>query len=224
MSEKKKNNKTDAEIERGIEIESKEDADAAAEKAARAEQLAQILEGENGSGMLSFLFEWAQAITISLVIVLLVLTFFCRQVTVNGTSMNNTLQNKDRLLIETFMYEPQDGDIIVATHGVNYPDPIVKRVIATAGQKLQINYDTYEVIVDGKVLDESAYIIGRTIKLTNPLDIPEVIPEGYVFAMGDNREGSLDSRSAQIGLIPVENIIGKAVWRILPAESFGEVH
>lgn len=117
MSEKKKNNKTDAEIERGIEIESKEDADAAAEKAARAEQLAQILEGENGSGMLSFLFEWAQAITISLVIVLLVLTFFCRQVTVNGTSMNNTLQNKDRLLIETFMYEPQDGDIIVATHG-----------------------------------------------------------------------------------------------------------
>ncbi|MGN0469487.1 MAG: signal peptidase I, partial [Acutalibacteraceae bacterium] len=69
-----------------------------------------------------------------------------------------------------------------------------------------------------------SYIKGVTRQLRNPLDIPSVIPEGYVFVMGDNREGSLDSRSTEIGLIPVENIIGKAEFRIYPFNSIGNIY
>ena len=96
-------------------------------------------------------------------------------------------------------------------------------MIATEGQRLQINYENDEVIVDGVVLKED-YIKGRTIKLQNPTAIPDVIPKGYVFVMGDNREDSLDSRSTRIGLIPVENIIGKAFWRVQPFDTFGSLY
>lgn len=168
-------------------------------------------------------FEWTNALITALIIVLLLLTFVFRQVTVNGTSMTNTLKNGDRLIVSNFMYTPKDNDIIVISHGNNYSEPIIKRVIATEGQSLSINYDTGEVVVDGVLLDEP-YIKGVTRQLRNPLDIPSVIPEGYVFVMGDNREGSLDSRSTEIGLIPVENIIGKAEFRIYPFNSIGNIY
>ena len=160
---------------------------------------------------------------IALIVVVLLLTFVFRQVTVKGTSMTDTLQSGDRLIINSFNYTPKYGDIVVVTHGQKYDDPIIKRVIATEGQALNINYDTGEVSVDGVILDEP-YIKGKTIRLKHPVEIPDRIPEGYVFVMGDNREGSLDSRSTQIGLIPVENIIGKAELRIFPINSFGSVY
>lgn len=169
------------------------------------------------------IFEWSNALITALVIVLLLLTFVFRQVTVNGTSMTDTLKNGDRLIVSNFMYTPKDKDIVVISHGNNYSEPIIKRVIATEGQSLSINYDTGEVVVDG-VLQDEPYIKGITRQLRNPLDIPEVIPEGYVFVMGDNREGSLDSRSVEIGLIPVQNIIGKAEFRIYPFDSIGSVY
>ena len=127
------------------------------------------------------------------------------------------------LIISNFMYTPKYGDIVVISHGEKYDDPIIKRVIATEGQALSINYTTGEVSVDGVILDEP-YIKGKTIKLRHPLDIPDRIPKGYVFVMGDNREGSLDCRSTEIGLIPVENIIGKAEWRIFPFNTIGYLY
>ena len=180
-------------------------------------------EAEEGFNFTVFVFEWASAFMVALIFVVLLLTFVFRQVTVSGTSMTDTLQNGDRLIISSFMYTPKYGDIIVASHGQDYSEPIIKRVIATEGQSISINYDTSEVSVDGVILEED-YIKGKTIKLRNPLDIPDVIPEGYVFVMGDNREGSLDSRSTEIGLIPVTNIIGKAEIRIYPFDSFGSVY
>jgi len=181
------------------------------------------IEEEETISVTSFIFEWANAFMVALIVVVLLLTFVFRQVTVSGHSMEDTLSDKDRLIISSFMYKPQYGDIVVISHGENYDDPIIKRVIATEGQSLSINYDTGEVSVDGVILDEE-YIKGMTIRLRNPLDIPEKIPEGYIFVMGDNREGSLDSRSNEIGLIPVENIIGKAEIRIYPFSSFGSVY
>ncbi len=168
------------------------------------------------------LYDWSGTLLMAIVVILLIMTFFLRQITVKGDSMNDTLQSQDRLLVYSFMYEPQNGDIVIVTHGESLDEPIIKRVIAKAGQRLQINYETNEVAVDGVVLQES-YIKGRTIKLQNPTPIPEVIPAGYVFVMGDNREDSLDSRSVRVGLVPVENIIGKAFWRIQPFETFGGV-
>ena len=171
----------------------------------------------------SFIFEWSNALFVALIIVLLTLTFFVRHVNVNGSSMRETLQDKDKLLLTNFLYQPTNGDIVVVTHGAHYKDLIIKRVVATEGQKLSIDYDTGSVSVDGVRLDEK-YIIGTTIMLPDPLDIPEKIPEGYVFVMGDNREGSLDSRSNEIGLIPVNNIIGKAIWRFYPWDRFGSIY
>ena len=169
------------------------------------------------------IFDWSNAFMIALIIIVMLLTFVFRQVTVNGDSMNDTLQSGDKLILYSFMYKPQNGDIVVISHGKDYSDPIIKRVIAVEGQSLKINYDTGEVTLDGVVLKED-YIKGLTKWVHPSLEIPDVIPEGYVFVMGDNRENSLDSRSTQIGLIPVENIIGKAELRILPASSFGSVY
>ena len=155
------------------------------------------------------LFEWAGAIFTALIVVLLILTFFVRQVTVSGGSMNDTLKNDDRLLVTNFMYTPKNGDIVIISHGSSYSDPIVKRVIAVGGQRLDINYDTNEVIVDG-VVQYEPYIKGKTRQLSNSTSLEEygnIIPEGYIFVMGDNREGSLDSRRKDIGLVPVSNVI-----------------
>ena len=172
------------------------------------------------------LFEWAGAIFTALIVVLLILTFFVRQVTVSGGSMNDTLKNDDRLLVTNFMYTPKNGDIVIISHGSSYSDPIVKRVIAVGGQRLDINYDTNEVIVDG-VVQYEPYIKGKTRQLSNSISLEEygnIIPKGYIFVMGDNREGSLDSRSRDIGLIPVSNVIGKAQLRIIPFDTFGSVY
>lgn len=168
------------------------------------------------------LYDWLGTLFLAVAVILLVMTFFLRQVTVNGNSMNDTLQHKDRLLVSNFLYQPQNGDIVVVTHGEMLDEPIIKRVIATEGQHLNINYETNEVSVDGKVLQED-YIKGRTIALPHATKIPDVIPKGYVFVMGDNREDSLDSRSVKVGLVPVQNIIGKAFFRIQPFSGFGAV-
>ena len=183
-------------------------------------------ENENTVGLSEFVFEMAGAVFTALIVVLLILTFFVRQVTVSGNSMTDTLQDQDRLLVTNFMYTPQNGDIIIISHGNIYSDPIIKRVIAVGGQRLDINYDTNEVIVDG-VVQYEPYIKGKTRQLSNSVlleDYNNIIPEGYVFVMGDNREGSLDSRSKDIGLIPVNNIIGKAQFRFAPFDKFGTVY
>ncbi len=171
----------------------------------------------------NFIFEWGGALITALAVVVLLLTFVFRQVTVNGSSMTDTLESGDRLIVTSFMYHPQNGDIVVISHGNTYTEPIIKRVIATEGQSLSINYDTGEVVVDGVLLDEK-YIKGTTKQIRNPLEIPSVIPDGYIFVMGDNREGSLDSRSTEIGLIPIENVIGKAEFRIYPFSTFGGIY
>ncbi len=155
----------------------------------------------------------------AIILLLIIMTFFVRQVTVSGSSMQDTLQDNDRLLVSCFNYKPQNGDIVVVTHGKNLDEPIIKRVIATEGQRLSINYEEGEVVVDGVLLNED-YIKGNTIAVPNSSIIPDVIPEGYVFVMGDNREHSLDSRSSRVDLIPVENIIGKAFVRIFPIGNF----
>ncbi|MBQ2444392.1 MAG: signal peptidase I [Clostridia bacterium] len=161
-------------------------------------------------------YEWLHTLIISVTLVVLVLTFFFRLVDVDGRSMMDTLHDKDRVVVTNFCYTPDNGDIVVISQGQNLYKPIIKRVIATEGQTLNINFNTGEVSVNGVVLDEP-YIKDPT-KKQGDAEIPSVIPKGMVFVMGDNRDHSTDSRFSEVGLIPVYNIIGQARIIISPLD------
>ena len=115
-------------------------------------------------GAVTSVFEWVQPLLVALVCVTLLLTFVFRQVTVSGSSMYDTLENGDRLIVTNMFYEPQVGDIVVISHGQSYDHALIKRVIALEGQKLSINFETGDVVVDGVLLDEK-YITGKTLSL-----------------------------------------------------------
>lgn len=175
-------------------------------------------------GTVTSIFEWIQPLLVALVFITMLLTFVFRQVTVSGSSMYDTLEDGDRLIVTNMFYEPQVGDIVVISHGQSYEHALIKRVIALEGQTLSIDFETGDVVVDGVLLDEK-YIRGKTMEdKSDPLKVPSVIPEGYVYVMGDNREGSSDSRNKKIGLIKKSDIVGKAQFRIFPFSSFGSIY
>ena len=126
--------------------------------------------------------------------------------------------------------EPQQGDIIIFNPSISEEDrspnkdlAYVKRVIATEGQTVTINEDG-KVEVDGEVLSED--YISETIRGLDPnaTKFPFTVPEDTVFVLGDNRNRSHDSRSKDVGAVPIDNIIGKAQFRLLPFESFGTLY
>ncbi|MBQ5398846.1 MAG: signal peptidase I [Ruminococcus sp.] len=159
------------------------------------------------------LYEWVHSLVFAVAIVVVILTFFLRLVDVSGTSMLQTLKSEDKVIVTNFFYTPNHGDIVVISHGAEYSKPLIKRVIATEGDRLEIDFETETVKVNGEVLKES-YIQGHTRDEQG--EIPAVIPEGKVFVMGDNRTVSLDSRSPEIGLIDEKDIIGKAQFVVFP--------
>ena len=171
-------------------------------------------------------FYWLNALTTALVCLVIVFTFFGRLTRVDGNSMTNTLQNGQLLLVRSLGYEPEQGDIVVLNkttvehlNGV----AIVKRVIATGGQTVDIDYAANSVYVDGERLDES-YIKEPMADMTgDPLYAQTrfEVPEGSIFVMGDNRNGSDDSRDARIGFIDEDYVLGKAVFSIFPFSTFG---
>ena len=161
----------------------------------------------------NWVFDWTKSIVTIMFIMLFILTFFFRIVNVDGDSMKNTLLNDEKLIVTSFMYTPTDGDIVVISHGQHLDEPIVKRVIATEGETLKIDFDKQKVYVNDKLIDEpyvsSEIVRGDTV-------IPEIIPEGKIFVMGDNRRVSQDSRNAAVGTIDMESIVGKVVIRLYP--------
>ncbi len=143
-----------------------------------------------------------------------------RVVVVSGTSMNNTLYNGDYLLLlnNLFYHEPKYGDIIVACKE-SFDDgaPIVKRVIATEGQTVDIDFEKGIVYVDGEALEED-YTMTAT-NVYEGVQFPLVVEEGHIFVMGDNRNGSKDSRSPEIGLVDKREVIGKVCLLFLPGTN-----
>ncbi len=162
-----------------------------------------------------------------LAVVTIVFVFVIRLVGVSGTSMYPTLNQGDylALLSNVFYQNPQQGDIVVATldYFENQGDgPIVKRVIATEGQIVDIDFDRGTVYVDGEALTEP-YIYEKTYtsfeQYGQSLDYPLVVPDDHVFLMGDNRNHSTDSRFAAVGPVAEEDLLGKVLFRILPGED-----
>ena len=155
------------------------------------------------------------------VVSLLCLIFF-RIVVVSGSSMYKTLVDGDYLLlVSNVLYrQPEQGDIIVASkQSFDGGKPIVKRVIATEGQTVDIDFDAGIVYVDGQALEES-YTYTPT-NLEEGISFPVIVERGHVFVLGDNRNHSRDSRSVEIGQLDEREILGKAVFLFMPGTNEG---
>lgn len=164
------------------------------------------------------IFDIVSIIVPAIVAVCLVFTFCFRTAGVDGSSMNPTLINADRLIITAGIGSVTNGDIVVSSQPNILEKTLIKRVIAVEGQTIDIDFEQGVVYVDGVALDEP-YIAAPT---RERLDFrgPVTIPEGYVFLMGDNRNRSTDSRSNQVGLIDENYIMGRVLFRFLPFGSF----
>lgn len=158
--------------------------------------------------------DWLRSLALTFIAVILVFTFVARTANVNGSSMTNTLHDKDFMVLWSLFYAPKQGDIIAA-NCKKLDEVLVKRIIAVGGQEVNIDFSTGSVYVDGELLDEP-YIRNLTINDEGAFNYPIVVDEGCYFCMGDNRQGSKDSRHPDVGLISREDILGKAVIRLYP--------
>ena len=176
------------------------------------------------------LYEWVQALVCSVLTVVLLFTFVIRLIGVEGHSMVPTLQDGDRLLVlNSMLYSDYKyGDIVVLRKDSFLEEPIVKRVIATAGQTVDIDFSSGAVYVDGEKLEED-YINELTL-LSEGTEFPLTVPENSIFVLGDNRNRSNDSRDSRLGTVDVRYVIGKAVFLVFPGtdestkeRSFGRI-
>jgi signal peptidase I len=167
------------------------------------------------------LLEWFDSILVALTITMLILTFVMRTVRVNGISMEPTLINGEQIIARSLLYEPAAGDIVIVDSGISYGEPLVKRVIGAGGDTININFETGEVFVNDKLIEEK-YISAPTTRAFD-VSFPLTVPNGKVFLMGDNRPLSKDSRSSEIGLIDKRDILGKVFLRLFPINRLGTV-
>lgn len=164
------------------------------------------------------IYDFVSIIATSVIAVAVSFIFVFRTVGVVGSSMYPTLHNGDRIILSAFIDEPENGDIVVTCQPNNVEDVLVKRIIATEGQTVDIDFNEGIVYVDGVALDEP-YIAEPTHDRESFYH-PVTVPEGCVFVMGDNRNKSTDSRDSRIGFIREEYIMGKALFRMLPFGDF----
>ena len=175
--------------------------------------------------------EWISSIIYAVAAMLALNLFFMRSITVSGNSMNDTLVNGDMVIGTDFCYTPKYGDIVVLqadrlenkqTHF--YGEAIIKRVIATEGDTVRINFEKGEVYRNGELLNED-YIKELTHLRVNDFWMKSnedyVVPENCIFVMGDNRNVSNDSRNLKdVGFVDKNYIMGKAFVRVAPIQDF----
>lgn len=162
--------------------------------------------------------EWVVVLALAVALAYSVNTWVGGLVTVEGRSMEPTLYNAEKVLVgkvEYYFSKPERGEIVI----IKYPDradDIIKRVIATAGERVAVTGGS--VYVDGRKLDEP--YLADTIWMETP---EQTVPEGTIFVMGDNRNDSHDSRAADVGPIPLNQVLGKAYWVVWPLGRFSKL-
>lgn len=159
-----------------------------------------------------FLMEFADSVVIALVAVMVVFTLFFRVYAVTGESMESTLKSGDRLLVSQLFYTPKAGDIVCFVAKERNERVLVKRVIATPGQTVDITPD-YRVMVDGELLEED-YLDSGIYTSPKSFNFPYTVKEDEVFCLGDNRVNSTDSRD--IGPIETKYLLGRLIVRLFP--------
>ena len=204
---------------------------------------AEVVEAADGScecaekrkrAILSSLYDYAEIFAVSIIAVIVIFSFCIRLCRVDGHSMKNTLANDERIIAYDLFYTPKQGDIVVF-HLVNdaFHRPLVKRVIATEGQTVEINYTDKLIYVDGVLYDDAhANIEGGEYVIKIDFDTQYMVhedgklyyratvPEGKIFVLGDNRNNSTDSRSVNIGFVDEDCVLGKAILRLDPFTVF----
>ncbi len=156
-----------------------------------------------------FIYDIVSVLVGAVVAVLVIICLFFRVSSVVGASMEPTLYEGDQLIISPFKNSYAYGDIVIIhrEHEVS----LVKRIIATPGDTLDIDFETGVVTLNGEVLKEDYIAEPTYLSYEDGPKFPITIPQGYYFAMGDNRNNSLDSRSESIGLINEQYILGKMI-------------
>ncbi len=189
---------------------------------------------ENEESVKTFVFDWLDILVHAIIAVVICFSFFFRVATIDGPSMRDTLQHGEKVIITNLFYEPKAGDIVVISRNKENSvfttvtednSPIIKRVIATEGQTVHINFILGIVYVDGVALDEP-YTLTPT-NLSSDVEFPTTVPEGCVFVLGDNRNDSKDSRSSEIGkdgMVDTRYILGHAICRIFPFNKIGKIN
>ena len=172
------------------------------------------------------LYEWLEEIVIALTLVILVFTFLFRVVTVTGESMLPNFVESQKLIVTNLGHSVEQGTVVVITNVLN--EPIIKRVIATEGQTVDIDYETGVVYVDGEAVDETQFglengITTRPYSTLEAMVFPQTVPEGCVFVLGDNRGVSKDSRYTEVGMVDTRHILGEAVFTLYPFDRFGVI-
>lgn len=197
---------------------------------------------EEKQSVIAEIFDYYELCIFSICAVIVIFSFFIRLCRVDGQSMEDTLHNNEMLVVSDIFYTPKRGDVIVfhQTGGQNQDiysfslnEPIVKRVIATAGEWIDIKLadgrlevTIYDSSMEKKYTlseDYAKYSGSPSWNPTGYHEYPMQIPKGYVFVMGDNRWHSTDSRSTLIGLVDTRRILGRAVLRLTPFSKFGSI-
>lgn len=165
-------------------------------------------------------YEWVQALVCSVLTVVLIFTFVVRIVRVSGESMRETLQDQDMLVVlnNWLCGTYEQGDIVILQRDDFYGgEPIVKRVIATEGQTVDIDFDAGVVYVDGTALEEP--YTREPTWTQEGTEFPLTVPEGCIFVMGDNRNDSDDSRDSALGPVDTRCVLGRALLLAVPGPT-----
>ena len=185
---------------------------------------------QGGKKLAAEIFEILEMLASVTICVMLCFAFVARLNIVDGHSMDQTLADRQYLVVSDVLYTPEAGDIVVV-HDITaspYDAPIVKRVIATGGQTVEIDFKTWTLTVDGTVVEEPYRYLNPDLGLLTAnynMDADGcfrvTVPEGEIFVMGDNRNGSGDSRQYALGTIDERCVVGRAYFRIFPMDTFG---
>lgn len=179
-------------------------------------------EAASAESLAADIFYWAEALVFALTFLVIVSVFFARLSGVDGSSMVPTLRDHDQLVVQLSGYQtPKRGDIVVLETPAYEDEPLVKRVIGIAGDVIDIDGTTGTVLRNGEALYEP--YIAEPIREFGTISYPFTVPKDCAFVMGDNRNHSSDSRTAAVGAVPYESIIGRVMFRILPITKIGTI-